>query len=256
MSEENPNKISWLLSWPVIILALVFWPLAALLFFLRLRKDRKLAFFVGKSTQILGNCAGIFFLICAVAYFFTAEGTAGDRFGGAIVMTIFLALPFFIMGKIGKGIVVRGNRIKAYLDLIVNQHILSIPDIAAKIKRTELQVVKDIEKMGKRGFFRGLVIDTAHKRLRVPAVEAQLQYEAMLAREGQMAASPIPVPVAVASAPGSVAAAEAMPSAPAAVSQPVQESQRPQTKSCKCCGANNLIWPGREPVCEFCGSIV
>lgn len=256
MSEENPNKISWLLSWPVIILALVFWPLAALLFFLRLRKDRKLAFFVGKSTQIFGNCVGILFLICAVGYFFTAETDISDRLAGAFVFAIILALPFLIMGKIGKGIVVRGNRIKAYLDLIVNQHILSIPDIAAKIKRTELQVVKDVETMGKRGFFRGLVIDTAHKRLRIPAVESQLQYEAMLAREEQMAASPIPAPVAVAPASGPVTAEEALPSAPAAVSQPVQESQRPQTKSCKCCGANNLIWPGREPVCEFCGSIV
>jgi predicted transcriptional regulator len=113
-------------------------------------------------------------------------------------------------------------RYEQYMDLIENQGVTLINDIAIKTGVGYEWVVFDLQRMIKADFFPGASLDTAKGTI-------------------------VWVPQSVASAPGVV--------------QIVQVQQAPQTPrekviACPSCGANNKIMSGKVTECQYCGALI
>ena len=111
---------------------------------------------------------------------------------------------------------------KKYLDLIKNQGVTLINDIAITTGESYEDVVTDLQRMIKADLFPGASLDTAKGAI-------------------------VWVPQSVASAPGVV--------------QVVQVQQAPQTPrekviACPSCGANNKIMSGKVTECQYCGALI
>lgn len=245
--SDRANNVGCLYSWFAIVVAFFMcWPIAVLLLIGRAKRDRRTTFGIGKTVGWGGFILGIPLLLLLL--FFPAM-YAGPKenfwpcMGGMFIAFAIFGLPALIVGGIGTRLVFWSGRIKAYLELIVNQHVFSIPQIAAKMNLPETKVISDLKEMTQRRFLPDAQIDETRKVIIVPAVEAQMRFQEEVAQEQRPAPSMAPAAVPCSTPPP--------PMAP-----PRPEVARPQMRACKCCGANNLVWPNREPLCEFCGSIV
>jgi len=164
MSNNNNNNLSGLYSWPVIILALIFfWPLGLFLIIKRASLDKKTAMGSGKLIKGLGIAS-----CCMAALGFLVSIT--DGFDGTDVgMIIFFAAAgaalLYLANKIKKD----ADSVKQYLNIIVNGGERQLDAIAAATGKQYDVVKKDVQKMIDKGFLKNAYINENTREVVLPS---------------------------------------------------------------------------------------
>jgi len=214
MGNNNNNNVSGIYSWPIIILALIiFWPVGLFLIIKRASVDKKTAMGSGKVIKGIGIAS-----CCMAALGFLVSIT--DGFDGTDVgMIIFFAAAgaalLYLANKMKKD----ADKVKQYLNIIVNGGERQIDSIAAATGKQYDVVKADIQKMIDKGFLKNAYINENTREVVLPNASA----------------APVSEPS------GTVAA-----TATATVAQT-------RVIACPCCGANNTV-SGALGECEYCGT--
>ena len=164
MSNNNNNNLSGLYSWPVIILALIFfWPLGLFLIIKRASLDKKTALGASKLIKGLGIAS-----CCMAALGFLVNIT--DGFDGTDVgMIIFFAAAgaalLYLANKIKKD----ADSVKQYLNIIVNGGERQLDAIAAATGKQYDVVKKDVQKMIDKGFLKNAYINENTREVVLPS---------------------------------------------------------------------------------------
>lgn len=237
------------------------WPIPVWLLYGRAKRSDNRQFVLNTGRALYYG--GLWFTIIVVAFWTLAIVLLHSGSWQVSQLAMFLVwmllvagIPFLVCLK-GRRLVKWATKVKKYLDLIVNQHVFGITQIAAKMSIPEMEVITDLKEMTRRRFLPEAQIDETRKVIIVPAVEAQMRFQEEVAQEQRPAPSMAPAAVQEQEVSPSIISAKIPGSTPPPpMASPRPEVARPQMRACKCCGANNLVWPNREPLCEFCGSIV
>ena len=218
------NKIGGIYSWPVIILALIFfWPLGLFLIIKRTTLD-KTAVMKDSSldkTAVMKDSSGKGLKITAIVLLVLGGfGIIGSfdpfDFGSLVIFLFFIAGGVILLNK-AKKIKAEGESIKKYLAIIVNGGERQLDAVASATGKQYDVVKNDVQKMIDKGFLKNAYINENTREV--------------------VLASAASSNVNVAQPTGGAA--------PAAV----------QTRviACPCCGANNTI-SGDIGECEYCGT--
>lgn len=214
----NNEKLSFLYSWPAIILAFcIFWPVGLFLLFKKFSTDKKAAMKAGGAgLKIIGITLIVFAALGCLGCFASASEygfTSGD-FAGLVVMLFFAVGGFALLRK-AKSLKKEAESIKQYLSIIVNGEVRQLDTIATTTGKTYAVVHKDIKKMIDKGYLKNAFIDEGMREVVLPSSN--------------------PAPQATAATTVSAAPTET------------------KIVACPCCGANNTI-VGNTGECEYCGS--
>lgn len=165
MSNSNNNNLSGLYSWPVIILALIFfWPLGLFLIIKRASLDKKTAMGSGKLIKGLGIAS-----CCMAALGFLVSIT--DGFDGTDVgMIIFFAAAGAALLYLANKIKKEADSVKQYLNIIVNGGERQLDAIAAATGKQYDVVKKDVQKMIDKGFLKNAYINENTREVVLPSV--------------------------------------------------------------------------------------
>ena len=211
------------IPWPVILLALVFFfPLGLVLLVLRIRSDRGAALVIGSILAFIGWGGVAFFGLFGCIGF----SMAGHEERGPIVAGLGVILfGFSALGFIGSRLKARGNRVRRFVQLIINQGQTSIAAMAQILGRRDVDgVTRELQAVIDGGYLPGVGIDyqsyTVQRTAPRPAVVFQ------------------PPPL------------------PGSPQRPMPAGQ--VTFTCRACGANNAVSvvPGMAPRCEYCDTPV
>ena len=161
----NNNNISKLYSWPVIILALIFfWPLGLFLIIKRTSVDKKAAMASGKLIKGLGiaSCcmAALGFLVCL------SDGFDGTDVGMIIFFAAAGVALLYLANKIKK----EADSVKQYLNIIVNGGERQLDSVAAATGKQYDIVKKDVQKMIDKGFLKNAYINENTREVVLPSV--------------------------------------------------------------------------------------
>ena len=195
------NKIGGIYSWPVIILALIFfWPLGLFLIIKRTTLDK---------TAVMKDSSGKGLKITAIVLLVLGGfGIIGSfdpfDFGSLVIFLFFIAGGVILLNK-AKKIKAEGESIKKYLAIIVNGGERQLDAVASATGKQYDVVKNDVQKMIDKGFLKNAYINENTREVVLP--------------------SAAPANVNVAQPTGGAA--------PAAV--------QTRVIACPCCGANNTI---------------
>ena len=162
--SNNNNNLSGLYSWPVIILALIFfWPLGLFLIIKRASVDKKTAMGSGKLIKGLGiaSCcmAALGFLVCI------SDGFDGTDVG----MIIFFAAAGAALLYLAKKIKKDAESVKQYLNIIVNGGERQLDAIAAATGKQYDAVKNDVQKMIDKGYLKNAYINESTREVVLPS---------------------------------------------------------------------------------------
>ena len=160
----NNNKVSGIYSWPVIILALIFfWPLGLFLIIKRTSVDKKAAMASGKLIKGLGiaSCcmAALGFLVCL------SDGFDGTDVGMIVFFAAAGAALLYLANKIKK----EADSVKQYLNIIVNGGERQLDSVAAATGKQYDVVKKDVQKMIDKGFLKNAYINENTREVVLPS---------------------------------------------------------------------------------------
>lgn len=222
MNENGQIKIIY--SWPVIFLLLYFfWPVGVFLLYKRVQFDRKAALSIGKVINILGIGAYGIAVLGVIACL--VEGFAGEDFE----IILFFGIAGFVMRKVAKKLTRNAEKIRRYLQIIVNGGETDMDKIARTVNQPYDTVVSDIQKMIDSGYLNGRYISRSQHKILFQSdqefEDVDLTEDIDDAFENYIEEVEAPQPT------------------------PVQS----RTVTCKCCGAKNII-QARNAECEYCGS--
>lgn len=208
-------------SWPVIILALIFfWPVGLFLMIRRVTLD-KTAVMSASSGKGLKITAIVLLVLGGVGIFSNMTSNNPLRASDFIIFLFFIAGGIVLLGK-AKKMKAEGELIKKYLAIIVNGGERQLDAVASATGKQYDAVKNDVQKMIDKGFLRNAYINENTRTVVLAS------------------AAPAPAPVAV----------------NANVSQAVSAmaaAMQPRVITCSCCGANNSV-VGVVGECEYCGS--
>lgn len=164
MSNNNNNNLSGLYSWPVIILALIFfWPLGLFLIIKRASLDKKTAMGSGKLIKGLGIascCMAALGLLVSIT-----DGFDGTDVGMIIFFAAAGAALLYLANKIKK----EADSVKQYLNIIVNGGERQLDAIAAATGKQYDVVKKDVQKMIDKGFLKNAYINENTREVVLPS---------------------------------------------------------------------------------------
>ena len=144
----NNTSYPWYLTWPVIIIAfLFFWPLAIVLIYLRTQKSKGGAFAAASNKKI--------YMVLGAILIFLGLGSFGD----STMMALFLIAGGVAMIYYANTLAKKASRNKIYIDMIVNQGETSIDKIASMLNVKSDIVVKELETMQTLGILKGASIN-------------------------------------------------------------------------------------------------
>lgn len=238
--------VPWYLSWPVIIVSMIFWPLGILLLVMRLARDRHAGISTGRVLKVAGIVVMLAFAVGGYGYYQEQRELYGD-IPGAEKVAVAAAAAFtffgFILWRFGNRLVYRGKMVREYLDVIVNKRFFGIDEIARIVSKRPDKVVSEIGFLIRTGYLPDAHLSEGAKRVVVPAVERHLAMETDLERQARNEPEELPRSEESSVRPGVPATQErgAVPPVPRLV-------------TCRSCGANNIVIPGVPKECEFCGS--
>ena len=146
--------------------------------------------------------------------------------GFSIVMAILYFICGIVILRIGRRFDEKGERYKQYIDLVVNQGITSVDDIASVTGVDYKDVMTDLQKMIDEGFFPQARLDNTQRAI----VFRRDEVQKAMAEEPQSTY----------------------------VHPRYGAQQEPQEKvvTCPCCGANNKVMSGKVSECQYCGSFI
>ncbi len=152
--NNHDKSLSFLFSWPVIVIAFIFcWPIGLVLLIKRFSSDR---------TAVMRSGAAILRIVGIVMICFGVLGLFGsmpdvEPFDIAMV-AFFIAGGVVLMRKSVK-MKAEGNEIKKYLSIIVNHSVREIGSIASAMGKTEEKTMDDIQNLIDRGYLKNAYID-------------------------------------------------------------------------------------------------
>jgi hypothetical protein len=251
MSSSEYTKrlqVPWYLSWPFIIMSMIFWPLGVLLLVMRLARDRHASISTGRILKVVGLVIMLVFAVGGYGYYQEQQNLYGDALGREGEFVVGMAIAFtllgFILWRFGNKLVYRGKMVREYLDVIVNKRFFEIDEIARIVSKQPDKVASEIRFLIRTGYLPDAYLNEEATRVVVPAVERHLAMEADLERQGK-------------------AQIEKTDQATASVDRRTFETGEqdalppvPRLVTCRSCGANNIVTPGHPRECEFCGSLI
>lgn len=162
--SNNNNNLSGLYSWPVIILALIFfWPLGLFLIIKRSSLNKKTAMGSGKLIKGLGIAS-----CCMAALGFmvsVTDGFDGTDVGSIIFFAAAGAALLYVANKNKK----KADSVKQYLNIIINGAERQIDAIAAATGKQYDVVKKDIQEMIDKGFLKNAYINENTREVVLPS---------------------------------------------------------------------------------------
>lgn len=211
---NNNGTVSFLYSWPVIILALcIFWPVGLYLMIKRISIDK---------TAVVKNSSGKGLKITGTALIVLGglgimDNFSSFNFGNFILYLFFIAGGIVLVNK-AKKIQAEGESIKQYLAIVVNGHVRQLDAIASATGKSYDVVHNDIKNMIDKGFFKNAYINEGSREIVLPNTVRTTQN---IVNTTANVANVAPV--------------------------------QPRIVACPCCGANNTVL-GNIGECEYCGS--
>ncbi len=217
MNEQG--KISFIYSWPAIILALwIFWPIGIFLIIKRVSIDKKASLVSGKIFGILGIIMYVitgFFGLCAVICLADMSDPSNvEVLPIFLVMAIIFGIGGFALQKVSKKIKKEAEDIKKYLSVIINGNERRIDVIASSLGKSCDVAKNDIQKMIQKGYLKNAYINEATREVVLTSNNTQNQETAI---------------------------------------ENTNVNKAKIIVACQCCGANNTVF-GNSGECEYCGS--
>lgn len=163
--KEN-GKVSFIYSWPIIILALyLFWPVGILLIIRRVSIDKKFALSVGKLIEITSVCSYVIAALVLLA-------CLSDGFmSGDMEIILFFGIAGFVLHKLARRIKNDADSVKQYLAIIVNEDVRRIDSIATATGKSYDVVKKDLQKMIQKGYLKNACIDESTREIILPTIK-------------------------------------------------------------------------------------
>ena len=211
-----PDRDYFFDTWPVIIMALMFFPLIGFILLFRKRALHRRNLFKSGNMSI---GIGIFFIIIGLLFMAVLPDLELDP--ESLNFTIGLIFFNFIVGIIafGFGILTKltANRYRKYISLVVNRKIEDINIICQEMKSSRNKVIKDLDNLITKRYLERYVIDEAENKIYLPEDLIIKQRQEEMIRE--------------------------------------RKEKLQRIVECKNCGANNLV-EERIGRCEYCNSYI
>ena len=228
-SSDRQLNPPFYLSWPVIIISFIFWPVGLVLLFARLGRDRHAGITTGGVLKVVGV---LLFLVCLLGGYgiyeneMTSFGDLTDDGYASLAVAGAFGVLGIILWRYGRTLQYRGRMVREYLGLIVNRRFSNLDEIARIVGKSRTQTEKEIDFLIEKGYLPGALVDRGAGQVIVPSVLRHMEAESRW-KSSQEGENPAP-----------------RENAPAG----------PQVVACRSCGAQGMIFPGRPAVCEYCGS--
>jgi len=210
--EKKGASWGWIIFWLII-----FWPVGLLLVVKKLATDKS-ALMSGK-TGALSVIAWVLIVIGGLGFIGMLSDTSGDSEGvaGGIVIVLAMVVGGILLLRKASKTKKTAARYKKYIDIVINQNVRSIDNIASAVGLSYNVATKDLQDMVNNGYLKDAYIHQGNREIILK------QYE--------------PAPVAYAQTA-------------------VVEQSAPQTTVTRCpgCGANNVVAVNRVSECEYCGT--
>ena len=219
-------------SWITIIIVLVlFWPVGLILLFKKLSSDRSATFSGGSIITFIGWALFIFGLMGIIMAFDDPEMVSP----GITVLVIF-GIPGLLLIKKGKTTKKQGLKYKKYIQVIINEEVTDIDEIAAIMKKPSTEVYSDICEMISKGLLGSAKINKSRNTIDFirPQYNSDNQEYVNVNKTPQMQ---------TAYTYGTQAQYK---------QEPVVTFE-PKTIRCKACSANNFV-ESLPAQCDYCGS--
>ena len=218
-NNGNDSSLSFLYSWPVIIIALFFfWPIGFVLLIKRFSTD-KTAVMSSSSAflRVLGIIMVVFgaFAVIGLASNIDEGIQTGIDAMTCVIVAFFIGGGVLLLRKSSK-IKKEGNEIRKYISVIVNHNVRDIDSISKAMGKTYEKARADVQNLIDKGFLKNAYIDEQIKQI-VLASDSFVNNAVNQAQEQARA------------------------------------DLRPRVVTCKCCGAINTI-TGPVGQCEYCDS--
>lgn len=144
------NQQPWYYSWPIIIIAFIFfWPLGLILLVLR-QKNKKSNFFIGSTDKKKYYIIGAILVFIGISSF-------GESFLAALFFIAGGVALFYYAEKMAK----RAVRNRNYIDFIINQGETSIDKIANMCNVQYPIVVKEVNQLINMGVLKDAIVNEA-----------------------------------------------------------------------------------------------
>ena len=226
----NQRPVKQTFGWPIVIIALIlFWPVGLILLFVKLANDRSASFGSGAGAiRVIGGIL-IFFAFIALAFTFDAGGPVG------IVFLLVFLIPGILLMKKGGTVKKTGNINRRYIDMIVNNKVRDLDELARRMQVPKQRVINDVQSLINRGMLGRARLNLNTEVIQFPRpkprpTQQQRRDPQQVPNEYQTRAQP-----------------------QFAKPQRAPERFEPKTIRCKSCSANN--WVEELPArCEYCGS--
>ena len=144
----NQTSYPWYLTWPVIILAFIFfWPAAIVLIYLR-TKSSKGGMFAAASNKKIYIVLGVILILLGLT-----------RFDNSVFVALFMIIGGGAMIYYANTLAKKASRNKSYIDMIVNQGETSIDKMASTLNVKYDVALKELQTMQSLGVLKGATID-------------------------------------------------------------------------------------------------
>lgn len=205
--EKKNTSWGWTIFWLVF-----FWPVGL---FLVIKK------FATDKSALMSGKIGVLLAVGWILIVFGALGFIGligdpDGIGGVIIALLLVAGGILLLNKVSKT-KKTASIYKKYIDVIVNQNIQSIDNVASAVGLSYEAVAKDLQDMINIGYLKDAYIHQGNREIILKQRE--------------------PVPVVYAQTVGTE-----------------QAVSQAKVVRCSGCGANNTIMVGSVSECEYCGT--
>lgn len=142
MQQTKTMSWGWVIFWCVI-----FWPVGIFFLFKKLSSDKAATLQSSKKVSIISY---VLLFIGIVGLF----SKSSDGSSSAGVAVLFIAGGIWLL-IIARNMKINGVKYKKYINLVINQHVTDIDNIAASMGVTYTVASRDLQKMIDSGYFTG-----------------------------------------------------------------------------------------------------
>lgn len=245
MEKRRTTSIPWV----VVILCLVFLPpLGVILLLVKLTSDRTMSF--GGGSGILKFLSIILLFIAGL--FLVMALTESDLVGPGIFLVVLFGLPGVWLYKKGNQIKRDGAKNREYINLIVNNQVHDVHEVARRMNISQDMVIKDVNVMINRGMLGRARLNLNTGKIEFPKRVDHSTPQARHTASGYRQSTPHRDIRNNASRP--VQGQRQTHERPTPRSaQNEYKPFEPKTIRCKSCSANNFV-ESLPAVCDYCGS--